>query len=100
MQLQRLKRNQIDIAQYYGKLRSYVCEPKTYEQFVQLNRLRDSAERLRDANIKIGHTLKNDTSALLRCARMLKVHLKNFDSFREDTLIYLRMVKSHRIEDV
>jgi len=98
VQMRRLKYNQRDLARFYGKLRSYVCEPKTYEQFNQLNRLRENAEQLRDANLAIIEMIKGEGNAILSCSKILNSHLKKFNTFREDIMIYLKAVKSQNTE--
>lgn len=98
VQLQRLNRNLRDIAQLYNKFSSYLCEPKTYEHYWQFNHLQDSATELRDSNLNILQILKTDHNALVRCSRMLIEHLKNFNTFRNETLSYFREVRSHRMQ--
>ena len=95
VQLYRLQCNQKEIAQFYGKLRSYVCEPKTSQQFEQLTFLRESAELLRDANQAIEQHLKIGGDALASCSKLFDKHLQDFYTFREDTLAYIREVKTH-----
>ncbi|MGB6153348.1 MAG: hypothetical protein WBG48_15320 [Pricia sp.] len=98
IQMRRLKYNQRDLALFYGKLRSYVCEPKTFEQFNQWNHLRENAEQLRNANLAIIAKLKGEGSSLSSCSKMLSGHLNNFNRFREDIMLYVKAVKSQNTE--
>ena len=96
MLFQRLDRNKKDIAQCYAKLSSYVCEPRTYEQYTWLSELKDSARKLRDANESIFSTLRKEGNTTVRDLRLFENHLQRFQSFSENVLVYIEKVKVHR----
>lgn len=100
MLLQRLDRNQKDIAQHYAKLRSYLSEPRTYEQHRQLSELKENARQLRDVNNKICLSLKNDPNASDFSLRTLEAHFRNFDSFSRNVLDYLQEVRTRIVSAV
>jgi len=95
MLLQRLDRNQKDIAQCYAKLSSYICEPRTYDQFTQLSELKEMARELRDGNVRIFYTLRNELNATVRGSQLFENHLQRFQNFSEMVLTYVENVKVH-----
>ena len=95
-QIQRLRRNQRDISQLHAKLRSYICEPKTYEQFLQIRDLRDKALALRKASDVMYESLKNNlVSDSEKLNTLWRKHIDDFDIFRENTMAYLKTAKSY-----
>lgn len=95
-QLQRLRRNQRDISQLHAKLRSYICEPKTYEQFLQQRDLKDKALALRRSNDRMYESLKNNLiSDSEKLNTIWRKHINDFDLFRENTIAYLKTAKSY-----
>ena len=95
-QLQRLDRNQKHIAQLFGKLCSYICEPRTQEQFMKVNDLKTTAWELREANVAISATFRNDRNATVRGMRMLERHMQKSVVFSKTVQGYFEEVKLHR----
>lgn len=96
LQLHRLHRNQRDIAQNYAKLCSYISEPRTHEQFGQLNNLKNKAHELRDTNRTISSALRNEESTTDRICKSLQNHWHKFQIFSQEVLEYIEQVKLHR----
>ncbi|WP_209400459.1 hypothetical protein [Pseudozobellia sp. WGM2] len=93
VQLKRLDRNQRDIDQFSRKLSSYLCEPKTYHQFVRFNELKENVSELAHSNENIITELRSDENASARCSGMLQKHLDRFQNFASEVVEYLRDVK-------
>lgn len=54
-----LARNSKDMSGFFKKLCSYICKPRTPEQFVQMIELKEEAEELKYTNKEIAYTLKS-----------------------------------------
>lgn len=91
----RLARNRKDISGFFEKLCSYICEPRTSEQFVRLNELKEEAEELKYTNKEIAHTLNAENVFVSGRSVLLNAYLRKFDTFSEKVLGYLSNVNTH-----
>ncbi|MUH36210.1 hypothetical protein D9O36_10185 [Zobellia amurskyensis] len=92
LQLHRLERNLRDIAQLYAKLCSYMCEPRTYDQFMRLDELKEDALILRNSNKSISQKLRQEPNASARCYRLFLNYIQGFDTFVNEVDGYVKTV--------
>ncbi|WP_276166770.1 hypothetical protein [Zobellia alginiliquefaciens] len=92
IQLQRLDRNLKDISQLYAQLSSYISEPKTYDQFLQLDELKEDAKILRNNNRNISSKLRQEPNMAAQCYRLFLNYLIRFESFANKVDRYLNTV--------
>ncbi len=90
-----LARNRKDIPGFFEKLCSYICEPRTPEQFVRMSELKEEAEELKYTNREIAHTLKSENVFVSGRPLPLNAYLRKFDTFSKKVLGYLSNVNTH-----
>ncbi|MDB2606980.1 hypothetical protein N9Y48_04315 [Zobellia sp.] len=92
--VQKLDRNIMDIAKLYSKLCSWVCEPKTYEQFMRLNELKEEVKILRYKNKNISSKLRtDDTNTAKNGLRLCSNYFVAFEELTRNVTEYLNEVK-------
>ncbi|WP_215939331.1 hypothetical protein [Zobellia uliginosa] len=92
IQLQRLERNLTDLTQLYIKLNSYSYEPKTYQQFVYLGKLKAVAQQLLEKNKRISLILRTKSDPAESCFKLSLDYLKRFHDFVSDVNSYISKV--------
>lgn len=85
----RLERNQRDLMQMRSKLRSYRCEPRTYNLFERIEALRNAMERCSRENKNVIRALKEGRKGIGEYVDQAKRQLTEFRKLHSNVDEYL-----------
>lgn len=85
----RLERNQRDLMQMRNKLRSYRCEPKTYNLFERIEALKSAMERCNKENRDVIQALKEGRTGIGEYIDQAKRQISEFRKLHSSVDDYL-----------
>lgn len=85
----RLERNQRNLSQMRSQLRSYRCEPKTYNLFERIEALKNTMDRCSKNHKEVIHALKGGENSIGEYVSEAKRQLSEFRKLHENIEDYL-----------
>ncbi|MDC6351475.1 hypothetical protein PP178_07905 [Zeaxanthinibacter sp. PT1] len=93
--IHRLERTNQELSGLSDTLKSYVCEPKTYNLFVRFESLKRRLENLRSGNQELITTIKEQKQAAGDQLELFRNRIREFQELERSVLEYIGMARMH-----